>query len=304
MGLEVDGPRLVGVVGRRDPKDGAVRVDGVASGALPVPTASDEDGQLAGLVADIRSRLPRAPRNVRLGITGPDAAMRLIEVPRPRRLADLEAVIAQEAENRLPMPLDRSYWTWRVLSTVSDTESGRRARVLIAAAKREIVDPACAAVRSAGCEVVGVDLAAFAAIRGLPPRAGTWLGVVLGAQVTLFVADGRECLFARAPADLPGEAGVEVSTRQEADAPGEVGERLVREIRKTCQYQATRDGAAKVSHVTLTGAGADNAELTRAIANDLDLPVSVESPRGAAQVDSSSLCATTIAGGLCVEAVA
>lgn len=306
MGLEVDGRRVVGAVGAFDRGSGAVRVDGVASTAIPTPKAgSDGEAELAGAIADVRSRLPRAPRRVRLGVSGPDAAMRLIEVPRPRRLADLEAVIAQEAEQRLPMRLDHSYWTSRVLGSFSDAGSGRRARVLVAAAKRDVVDPACAATRAAGCEVVGVDLSAFAAIRSLPPRDGTWLGAVLGSQATLFVANGRECLFIRAPGDLSAAAGMEDGTPEgRTEAVEEIARRLAQEIRKTCQYQAGQDSAPAISQVTLTGAGADNTELAVAIANGLDLPVSVEAPVGAAQVDSSCPCSATIASGLCVEAVA
>ncbi len=301
MGLEVDGPRLVGAVGSLDRSDGAVRVRGIASATLSDSNGANGNGDLAGLIAEIRSHLPRAPRNVRVGITGPDAAMRRIEVPHPRRSADLKVVIAQEAENRLPMSLDQAHWTWRLLRTVSDADSGRRARVLVAAAKREVVDRACDAVRAADCEVAGVDLSAFAAVRGLPPRSGTWLGAVLGEHVTLFVADGRDCLFTRAPADLSGDAGSQSVPGQQSGGKGASAADLAREIRKTCHYQATRGGTATVSHVTLTGVGADDAALAGAIGDDLDLPVSVEAPLGATRIDASSPCASTIAAGLCVE---
>ena len=303
MGLELDGSRLVGAVGGLEPQSGALRVDGAAVASIPDRTeGSDADVELASLIAEVRSRLPRAPHRVRLGVGGPDTAMRLIEVPHPRRQADLEAVIEQEAEQRVPVPLARAHWTARVLDSFSDAEGARRARVLIAAAKRSLVDPLCSAARESGCEVVGVDLSAFAAIRALPPRHDVWLGAVLGAQATLFVANGRDCLLTRAPGDLAAVA----ASAGEGDAAGarEAAGHLVREIRKTCQYQATIDSAATVSHVALTGQGAGNAELVRSIAVDLDLPVSVEAPVGAEQSGPTDPCGSTIAGGLCVEAVA
>jgi len=309
MGLEFDGPRLVGASGGPDAESGALVLDGVAVASTPVsPAGSGEreetGGDLARLVEEVRSQLPGRPGRVRLGVGGPDTAMRLIDVPRPRRSADLQAVIAQEAEHKLPLSLARSRWTSRVLGTFSDTEGSRRARVLIAAAKRDAVDPLCAAVREAGCEVVGVDLSAFAAIRALPARSGTWLGAVLGAQTTLFVAEGRECLLTRSPGDLPGTVTPREGAVADEGGANEIARRLSQEIQKTCQYHATLDGAVPVSHVALTGPGADNPQLVTEIANSLNLPASVEAPRAAAQSAQAAPCGSAVAGGLCIEVAA
>ncbi len=303
MGLEIDGSSLVGAVGGPGTQDGELRLDGVAIASIPVSSnGSDRDGELAALIADVRSKLPRLPSRVRLGVGGSDTAMRLIEVPRPRRSTDFQAVIAEEAEHRIPLPLARTHWAARVQRTFSDPEGGRRATVLIAAAKRELVDPLCAAVHGAGCEVIGVDLSAFAAIRALPSRSGTWLGAVLGSQTTLFVANGRECLFTRAPGDLNDTTTRPGETASGGGLPDAVARRLVQEIHKTCQYHATLEGAVAVSHVVLTGPGADSAQLVSAVADGLDLPLSVEAPRGAHGAPTS--CAAAVAAGLCVEAVA
>ena len=65
------------------------------------------------------------------------------------------------------MPLDQAVLDWQPLERV-ETPDGTRQRVLLVAARKDMVDRVVAAVRGAGLRLDGIDLGAFAMIRALP----------------------------------------------------------------------------------------------------------------------------------------
>ena len=68
------------------------------------------------------------------------------------------------------MPLEHAVLDHQALDVVTDA-NGRRQRVLLVAARREMVERVLAALRAAGLKPEGVDLSAFAMVRALH-RAG------------------------------------------------------------------------------------------------------------------------------------
>src|SRR5437764_12961310 len=86
----------------------------------------------------------------------------------------------------------------RVLGTV-DTPEGPRTRVLVVAARRDMIDRLLDAIRRAGLKPEGVDLSAFAMIRALHQqgRSGSTLYVSVGGMTNLAVGVDTTCVFTR-----------------------------------------------------------------------------------------------------------
>ncbi len=105
-------------------------------------------------------------RRVRIGVANQKVVVRTIELPIGAEGKELDAAVRFQAQDALPMPLDQAVLDWQTLA-VTETENGPRQRVLIAAARRDMIEPVVAAARGAGLRVEGIDLAAFAMIRAL-----------------------------------------------------------------------------------------------------------------------------------------
>ena len=69
------------------------------------------------------------------------------------------------------MPLDQAVLDWQPVERV-ETPDGPRQRVLLVAARRDMVERVVAAVRGAGLRLDGIDLGAFAMIRALRGEGG------------------------------------------------------------------------------------------------------------------------------------
>lgn len=140
-------------------------------------------------------------RNVRLGVANQRIVVRTLDAP-PLQDKELAAAVRFEAQNLIPMPLDQAVLDFQVLGPV-ETEEGPRTRVILIAARRDMVERLVSATRRAGLRPVGIDLSAFAMIRALAPAAGLGSsgGAVLYVNVAgltnIAVAHGFTCLFTR-----------------------------------------------------------------------------------------------------------
>jgi type IV pilus assembly protein PilM len=78
--------------------------------------------------------------------------------------------------------------------------AGARTRVVVVAARREMVERFASAAKDAGLHVEGIDLSAFAMVRALrvPADDGARLYVSVGGLTNVAVANASGCLFARA----------------------------------------------------------------------------------------------------------
>jgi type IV pilus assembly protein PilM len=91
-----------------------------------------------------------------------------------------------------------------------ETENGERLRVLLVAARRDMIDRLLEAARHAGLRPEGIDLSAFAMIRALRRPAvqnegegegeGALLYVSVGGITNLAIAEGTQCRFTRVAA--------------------------------------------------------------------------------------------------------
>ena len=115
------------------------------------------------------------------------------------------------AEQHLPMPIDTTVLDFHPVGIV-ETPDGPRQRVVVVAARRDMVERLALAVRGAGLRPEGIDLSAFAMVRALaepelPALAGEEaeaaeyvLYLAIGGLTNLAVAQGTTCLFTRASA--------------------------------------------------------------------------------------------------------
>ena len=207
----------------------------------------------------------------------------------------------------------RCRWTRRCWtcsrSSIVETPEGPRQRVLLVAARRDMVDRVVAAVRAAGLRLEGIDLAAFAMIRALHRRRAPtsepvlYLGV--GGLTNLAVAAARSCLFTRvsaaasrrSPSSSPSAARSRSSTRAAGSSTSasprrcedvEGDEEIVSEARAVLQDGVRRIGAevrrrststsmqvdgSPVSRVVLTGDAVGVAGFAEALGAELGLPV-------------------------------
>jgi type IV pilus assembly protein PilM len=86
---------------------------------------------------------------VRVGLANQKIVVRIIELPYLENENELEAAVRFQAEDQLPMPLDQAVLAHQKLDVITDGTL-RRQRVLLVAARREMVERVLAAVRSAG----------------------------------------------------------------------------------------------------------------------------------------------------------
>lgn len=284
VGLELGATQVIAA--RASVRDGRLVAEQAA--VRPLPPGLVRDGLVvdeAGLATELRAMFSQAglPKRVRVGLATPRTIVRVIDLP-PLDEADVRAALPFQAQERIPMPLDRAVLDHQTVGLI-DTPEGKRLRVIVVATEREGVERLVATLRSAGLRPAGVDLSVFAAIRtlaGAEPPTGPVLYAQLGDLVNLAIADAGVCHFTRqAPQGLAHVLGQLAEQRgctiEEAraallaaagDGPGEptpaelaeVGALLARvageigsELRAAAEFYGTQFGAT-VSEGIVTGA--------------------------------------------------
>lgn len=141
-------------------------------------------------------------RKVRIGVANQKIVVRVLEMPPVENPKELESAIRFTAQDHIPMPLDQALIDFQALDIV-DTDQGPRQRVLIVAARRDMIENVLQVCRDAGLKPEGVDLSAFAMIRALGQQAvegaeaDPVLYLSIGGITNLAVAEGQACLFTR-----------------------------------------------------------------------------------------------------------
>jgi len=139
-------------------------------------------------------------RRVRLGLANQRVMVRTMELPHLPDRDDFAAAVRFGAQDEIPMPMDSVVLDFHSLGIV-ETPGGPRERVLLVAARRDMVDRLLSAVSAAGLRAEGVDLSAFALIRALRPAGADpgerVLYLSVGGLTNLALAEGQKCLFTR-----------------------------------------------------------------------------------------------------------
>ena len=104
-------------------------------------------------------------KRVRVGLATPRTVLRVIDLP-PLDDKDIRTALKMQAQERIPMPLDRAVMDFQKVGLV-DTPEGQRLRVIVVATEREGVDQLLETLRRAGLKPEGIDLSVFSVIRAL-----------------------------------------------------------------------------------------------------------------------------------------
>src|ERR1700704_5662090 len=115
-----------------------------------------------------------------------------------REPKEIASAVRFQAQEHIPMPLDQAVLEHHSLGVV-ETSEGPRTRVVLVAARREMIDHLLEATRKAGLRPQGIDLSAYAMIRALhhPGTTGATLYISVGGITNLAVAMGSTCVFTR-----------------------------------------------------------------------------------------------------------
>ncbi len=139
-------------------------------------------------------------RRVRIGIANQRIVMRQIELPPILDPKELESAVRFQAQDEIPMPIESVVLDYHPLGIV-EVDGSARMRVLLVAARRDMVERVLLAARQAGLRPEGVDLAAFGMIRALRPLdvpdGERVLYLSIGGMTNLAIAAGPTCEFTR-----------------------------------------------------------------------------------------------------------
>jgi type IV pilus assembly protein PilM len=333
VGLDIDPS---GVTAAEVRVNGRISVERAA--LAPLEAGIVRDGEITdteGLAETLRG-LYRDNRGlgkqVRVGVANQKIVVRVIELPPITDAKELDAAVRFHAQDQLPMPLDQAVIDYQRLDVV-EVDGAPRQRVLLVAARRDMVDRVLAAVRAAGLRPAGVDLSAFAMIRALHrqgPADDLVLYLSIGGLTNLAVAKGPLCLFTRASGGGLERLAVELAERKQltlehsrgwlthvgmeqpletVDGDREIVaearqvllegvRRIAAEVRNSLDYHQMQGSEAHVARAVMTGPAAAVPGFAAALSSDLGMPVEPGSVDGGpAGIDAARL---TIAAGLAV----
>ena len=254
-------------------------------------------------------------KKVRVGVANQKIVVRPLELPYLSDAKELAAAVRFHAQDQLPMAMDQAVIDFQPLEVVQGADT-RLQRLLLVAARRDMVANVLTAVRGAGLRPEGVDLSAFAMIRALY-RPGSEdeniLYLAVGGLTNLAVAKGTSCLFTRASGggvealaielaetcaltldhargwlehvglrdaveDVEGDETV-VRTARRVLLDG--ARRIAAEVRNSLDFHQAQGGSALVERAVLTGPASAIPGFDLALSSELGLPVSIGAVDGA-----------------------
>jgi type IV pilus assembly protein PilM len=185
-----------------------------AAGFMPLEPGIVRDGEVVDVEALSEALRTLFKENkglgkrVRVGLANQKIVVRPMELPYLDDAKELDAAVRFTAQDQLPMPIDQAVLDYQALEVVPSPDgNGRSQRLLVVAARRDMVQRVVSAVSGAGLRAEGIDLSAFAMIRALhrPEDADEHvLYLAVGGLTNLAVAHGTTCVFTR-----PSGGGVE-----------------------------------------------------------------------------------------------
>jgi len=338
VGLNIEPGYVAAVEGR----PGHVAVNRAAVASLAPDMVRDgEVLDVEGLAAVLRSLFAenKLGKRVRLGVANQRIVMRTVDLPPMKDAKEIASAARFQAQEHIPMPLDQAVLEHHSLGIVESAD-GPRTRVVLVAARRDMIDRLLDATRRAGLRPEGVDLSAFAMIRALHQqgRSGSTLYVSVGGMTNLAVAVDTTCMFTRVVAlgteSMAGElaerryltlehshgwlkhvglqnpvAEIEGDQAIVAEARQVLTEgigRITDDVRNSLDFYAMQSGAAGVERVVLTGPALAIPGFAEQLGVSIGLPVEegyvAEGRPGALSgIDAGRL---TVAAGLTLDEVA
>jgi type IV pilus assembly protein PilM len=293
---------------------------------------------LSSVLRDLFAEHKLAKR-VRLGVANQRIVMRTLDLPPLTGQKEIASAVRFQAQDHIPMPLDQAVLEYQSLGTV-ETAEGPRTRVVVVAARRDMIDRQLDVVKRAGLRPHGIDLSAFAMIRALhrADSSGSTVYVNVGGITNLAIAEGRTCVFTRViPYGIESVAGElaerrgltldhahgwlkhvgMVSPVEEIEGETEIVveartvltegvRRIGDEVRNSLDFHVMQEGSTPVERIVLTGPAIAIPGFADQIGQQIGLSVEVglvsEGKAGAfGGIDGGRLA---IAAGLAVDEVA
>ena len=337
IGLDIE-PGYVAAVESRPGRIAVERaaVAPLAAGVVREGEVEDID-TLAGVLRKLFSE-NKLSRRVRIGVANQRIVMRTLHLPPITDQKELASAVRFQAQEHIPMPLEQAVVEHQSLGIV-ETPEGPRTRVVVVAARRDMIDKLLEATRRAGLRPAGIDLSAFAMIRALhrPGDADAALYISVGGVTNLAVGVGTTCVFTRVLAhgtesmagDLAGRRGLTLEHAHgwlrhvgllmpidDIDGDSEIVlearnvltdsvRRIADEVRNSLDYYTMQEAASPVQRAVLTGPAVAVPGFSDQLATELMIPLDTgtvaESRAGASGSDAGHLA---VAAGLTAEEVA
>jgi type IV pilus assembly protein PilM len=198
-GLEIGATQAIAAQARL--QGGQIVAERVAARTLP--SGLMRDGLVTEperLAAELKSLFAehKLSKRVRVGLATARTVLRVIDLP-PLDEKDIRTALMMQAQERIPMPLDRAVMDFQTVGLV-DTAEGQRLRVVVVATEREGVDQLLDTLHRAGLKPEGIDLSVFSVIRSLShleQNQGPVLYAQLGDLVNIAIAEAGVCRFTR-----------------------------------------------------------------------------------------------------------
>lgn len=338
VGLDIEPGRIVAA---EVTLNGAVRLERAVAADLPPGVVRDGEVVDVGAVSEALRRIwsdhKGLGRDVRVGVANPKIVVRSVDIPPLTDDHQIEAAVRHIASDELPMPIEAAVLDYEPAGIV-ETPAGKRLRVVVIAARREMVEAVLAAVSGAGLKPRGVDLSAFAMIRALGggPR-GAALYLSVGGMANLAVVVDGTCVFTRVAGGGLEGMGIELAERRSltledarrwlrrvgldgaledvdgdrelvADARSILAQgtrRLATEVRASLEFHQTQAAAGSdIGRAVLTGAAASMPGFAAALSTELGMPVETGHVVAAEGIAGTiDLGAVTVAAGLAVGAL-
>jgi type IV pilus assembly protein PilM len=337
IGLDIE-PGYIAAVEARGDELAVERAAGVVLAPGVV-----HDGEVAD-VAMLASALQqlfsehKLGKRVRIGVANQRIVMRTLDLPPLKDAKQIASAVRFQAQDQIPMPLEQAVLEHHSLGVV-ETPDGPRTRVVLVAARRDMLETLLDATKRAGLHPQGIDLSAFAMIRALhrPGSVDATLYISVGGMTNLAVAEGTMCVFTRsvpqgveavaaelaqrrgltiehahgwlkhvgleAPIDeIEGDREIVVEAR---NVLSDGVRRIADEVRNSLDFHTAQSAAGSVKHAVLTGPAAAisgfAAQLEAETGMNLVLGVVTEAHPGAfGGIDAGRLAVAT---GLTVEQV-
>jgi type IV pilus assembly protein PilM len=337
VGLDIEPGYVAAVQGT----SGRVAVSKAAYASLPVGAVRDGEVMDVEAVASALRELfsqHKLPKRVRIGVANQRVAMRTVDLPPISDAKQIASAVRFSARDHIPMPLDQAVLEHQVLGPVQ-TPDGPRTRVVVVAARRDMIDRLLEAIQRAGLQPQGIDLSAFAMIRALHrgDGSGTVAYLNVGGLTNLAIATGATCLFTRVVGAGTESIAGELAERrgltldhadawlvhvglhtpvEDIDGDSEIvaearavlrdgARRIADEVRNSLDFQAMREGSDAAESAVLTGPAVAIPGFGQEVGGALGLPfeigvVAEARAGGFGGIDPGKLA---VAAGLTVEEV-
>jgi type IV pilus assembly protein PilM len=338
VGLDIE-PGYVAAV---EARSGRLAVERAATQALAPGVVREGEVIDIETLADTLRELFRDNKlgsRVRLGVANQRIVMRTLDLPPMTDAKEIASAVRFQAQDHIPMPLDQAVLEHQSLGVV-ETAEGQRTRVVLVAARRDMIENLVAAARRAGLKPEGVDLSAFAMIRALH-RPGDTAGVLyisVGGMTNLAVAVGSTCVFTRVLVhgtesiagelaerrgltlehahgwlkhvgllvpidDVDGDPVISVEAR---NVLSEGVSRIADEVRNSLDFHRMQESGAEVERTVLTGPAVAIPGFSEQLGEEIGIPlelglVAEARPGAFGGVDAGRLAVAT---GLAVERIA